>query len=104
MTNGIVKTKRKSEKNSTYHRTWSQTHHLQNLHQANLNIPMTANKAHVKARDAIKGIFFRNAQNRTRHVHPQVTRIRPTKVVINSIEAIIRRAIAKKTLSNYAQN
>ena len=87
-----------------YQRIWSQNHHRQTNHRANLTHPMTANTENQKANGGIKRKIIGNARNRTYQTHRLATLIRPTKVIRKVIDAIRRGDIVKGTLSNYAQN
>ena len=104
-----------------YQRTRIQTHHCQTHHQTNLILPVTENKENLKsianlirpmtaktenlkARDAIKRKSVGNSQNMNFQNYCQATLICPTKVIIKSIDPIIKISIVNSTLSNYAQN
>ena len=112
---------RKSEKEKrTYQQTWSQTHHRQTHHQANLicqvksiaenpdartNIIqlMISNTANPKSSNAIKRKSVRKTRNRTRQTQRQEILIRPTKMTIDARDKKIRRSTGERILSNYAQ-
>ena len=87
----------------TFQRTQSQDHYKQIHHWSNLIPLMTANKANLKSRDGIKRKSSRNLWIRNHQTHRRVNLIFPTKVIIKVRDAIIRRAIRKRTLWNYAQ-
>ena len=72
--------------------------------RANLIRLMNENTANLKSRDTKKIISVGNAQRRTCQTHCQATLICPTEVIIKSRYAIIRKALGKKTLSDYAKN
>ena len=59
----------KNWEKSTYQRTWSQIHHHQTHHPANMIRPMTANTANLKAIDAIKIRSIGNTRNRAHKTH-----------------------------------
>ena len=66
----------------TYQWTWSQTHHLQTCHQANLICRMIAIKSNPKEKNAIQGKIIRNTRNGNRQTHCRTILIRPTKVTM----------------------